>query len=104
MLRDAGLAHAQDGFQVADTGFLRADDQQDLDAGRLADQREEFGDLFFGRGYIRGHEYIIPRDINQGKFKSPGIGRGWLLATLARLTRAFHQLPMYVGINGELLG
>ncbi len=62
MLRDAGLAQAEDGFQVADASFLRADDQQDLDAGGLADEGEKPGELFFGRGYIRGHEYIIPGD------------------------------------------
>lgn len=37
VLRYAGLANAQHGFQVADTGFLRADHKQDLDARRLAD-------------------------------------------------------------------
>ena len=40
MLGDARLPHPGNGFQVANAGFLLCDDQQDLDACRLADQRQ----------------------------------------------------------------
>lgn len=40
VLRDTRLAHAQRGFQVADTGFLPADDHEDLDSCWLADEKK----------------------------------------------------------------
>jgi hypothetical protein len=47
MLGYTCLAHAQSGFEVAYARFLYPDHQQDLDAGGLADQGQDFGDLFF---------------------------------------------------------
>jgi hypothetical protein len=50
VLRDARLAHAQYGFQMAHAGLLRAKDPQDLDARRLADLGKQFCNFFFRVG------------------------------------------------------
>ena len=42
---------------MADAGLLRANYQQDLDARRLADDREEIGDLFFRSGW--GNIFVV---------------------------------------------
>jgi len=42
VLRNTGLAHPQGCFDMAYTGILHADHQQDLYPCRLADERQEF--------------------------------------------------------------
>jgi hypothetical protein len=41
VLGNAGLPHTQNCFQMANTGFLLADGQQDLYSGRLANKRKQ---------------------------------------------------------------
>jgi hypothetical protein len=48
MLRDTRLASAQYCLQVADAGLFGANDQENLDSGRLTDQRKISGNLFLG--------------------------------------------------------
>jgi hypothetical protein len=41
VLRNGGLAQPENGFDVADAGFTRSDDQQDLITRRLTELREK---------------------------------------------------------------
>ena len=68
VLRDARLAHSQHSRKVAHAGLARADDQENLNAGRLADDRKQVRDLFFRMGRsIRWHAGIVMGNREKGK-------------------------------------
>ncbi len=65
MLGNGRLADSNRCLDMADTGFVTADNQQDKDAVRLSKQSENFRECGRGiRGYIRRHEYIITGERN----------------------------------------
>jgi len=49
VLGNAGLTHAENHLQVTNAGFLFTNDEQDLNAHRLADQGQQPGNILDGK-------------------------------------------------------